>query len=191
MCWSGEASACLAATGFISTAYFFRQGESKTLCMALGYFSLMELLQAYTYTVIDQCANPRNQVATLLGYIHITFQPFFINAVAMHFLPEHVRKQIATWVYALCGIAAMIFIMRIYPFAWAEFCYEKSYQLLMGAGLSLTCLFADGKSVQHQVAGTLPGLFRPMAVLKWLMPMCMRLFYCHYCMDLGNWLSII
>ncbi len=135
MCWSGEASACLAATGFISTAYFFRQGESKTLCMALGYFSLMELLQAYTYTVIDQCANPRNQVATLLGYIHITFQPFFINAVAMHFLPEHVRKQIATWVYALCGIAAMIFIMRIYPFAWAEFCYEKSYQLLMGAGL--------------------------------------------------------
>lgn len=64
MCWSGEASACLAVTGFASTAYFYRQGESRVLCAALAYFSLMELLQAYTYSVIDECFNPRNQIAT-------------------------------------------------------------------------------------------------------------------------------
>ncbi len=130
MCWSGEASAILAATGFTSTAYFYRKGESKVLCGALAYFSLMELLQAYTYTVIDQCFNPRNQIATFLGYMHIAFQPFFVNAVSMHFIPRVLRQRIAPSIYILCFVAATIFMMRIYPFNWASFCFDKSYQLL-------------------------------------------------------------
>ncbi len=141
MCWSGEASACLAATGFISTGYFYRKGESGVLCAALVYFSLMELLQAYTYTVIDQCFNPRNQIATLLGYMHIAFQPFFVNAVAMHFIPKPVQRQIASWVYLLCFAAAVIFMLRIYPFAWASYCYEKSYQFLLATGIKFSMPF--------------------------------------------------
>lgn len=132
MCWSGEASAVLAATGFTSTAYFYRKGESPVLCAALAYFSLMELLQAYTYSVIDQCLDPRNQVATLLGYIHISFQPIFINAVAMHFIPQTLRRRIAPTVYTLCFIATIIFMMRIYPFEWTSYCFDKSYQFLPG-----------------------------------------------------------
>jgi hypothetical protein len=130
MCWSGEASAGLAAAGFISTAVFYYKGESKVLCGALAYFSLMELLQAYTYTVIDECYNSDNQIATLLGYIHIAFQPFFINAVAMHFIPKGTSLRIAPSVYMLCFAAAVIFMMRIYPFEWASLCYDKSYQFL-------------------------------------------------------------
>ena len=100
MCWSGEASAGLALTGFVSTAYFYHKGESKVLCSALAYFSLMELLQAYTYTVIDECHNPNNQVATFLGYMHIAFQPFFVNAVAMHPIPK--KYTITDWLNSLC-----------------------------------------------------------------------------------------
>lgn len=99
------------------------------LCAALAYFSLMELLQAYTYTVIDQCFNASNQVATFLGYMHIAFQPFFVNAVSMHFIPKTFRQRIAPSVYVLCFVAATIFMMRIYPFQWASFCFDKSYQL--------------------------------------------------------------
>jgi len=130
MCWSGEASAALAVTGFASTAYFYYKGESKVLCAALAYFSLMELLQAYTYTVIDECNNPSNQVATFLGYMHIAFQPFFVNAVAMHFIPKSVRERISSIVYVLCFAAAVVFMMRIYPFEWTSLCYEKTYQFL-------------------------------------------------------------
>ena len=111
MCWSGEASAGLAATGFISTASFYYIEESKVLCGALAYFSLMELLQAYTYTVIDECQNPSNQVATFLGYMHIAFQPFFVNAVAMHFIPKSIRERISSTVYLLCFAAAVIFMI--------------------------------------------------------------------------------
>ncbi len=141
MCWSGEASAGLAVTGFLSTAYFYRKGEAKVLCGALAYFSLMELLQAYTYTVIDECGDFRNQIATLLGYMHIAFQPFFINAVALHFIPISVRRRIGTWVYVLCFAASVIFMMRIYPFEWMSYCYDKSYQFLMNPDLKFTMPF--------------------------------------------------
>ncbi len=146
MCWSGEASAVLAVTGFASTAYFYKKGESKVLCAALAYFSLMELLQAYTYTVIDECFNPNNQIATFLGYMHIAFQPFFVNAVAMHFIPENWRKRIAPWVYSLCFAAAVIFMMRIYPFEWMTYCYDKSYQFLVGTGIRFNMPFC-GESI--------------------------------------------
>lgn len=141
MCWSGEASAGLAAAGFISTAVFYYRGESKVLCGALAYFSLMELLQAYTYTVIDECFNPSNQVATFLGYMHIAFQPFFINAVAMHFIPKSLRQRISTAVYTVCFGTAVIFMMRIYPFEWASLCYEKSYHFLFMPDLKFSMPF--------------------------------------------------
>jgi Family of unknown function (DUF5765) len=141
MCWSGEASAVLATAGFASTAYFYHKGESKALCAALAYFSLMELLQAYTYTVIDQCFNPKNQIATFLGYMHIAFQPFFINAVALYFIPEAMRKRIAGWVYILCFAAATIFMMRIYPFTGISYCYEKSFQFLLATEIKFEMPF--------------------------------------------------
>ncbi|MGZ0020304.1 DUF5765 domain-containing protein [Nitrosomonas sp. wSCUT-2] len=141
MCWSGEASAVLAVAGIASTAYFYRKGESGVLCAALAYFSLMELLQAYTYTVIDQCQDPRNQIATFLGYMHIAFQPFFVNAVAMHFIPENLRRRIAPAVYTLCAAAAIIFMMRIYPFDWVVYCYERNYTMTFFTNAKFTMPF--------------------------------------------------
>lgn len=141
MCWSGEASASLAAVGFISTGYFYYKGESKALCAALIYFSLMELLQAYTYTVINECQNPRNQIATFLGYIHIAFQPFFVNAVAMYFIPKKAQQLIAPTVYILCFVAAIVFMMRIYPFEWSSYCYDQNYQFLLYSDIKFNMPF--------------------------------------------------
>ncbi|MCP4413728.1 MAG: hypothetical protein GY808_14300 [Gammaproteobacteria bacterium] len=129
MCWSGEASAVVAVVGLASTVYFYKKGESRALCAALFYFSLMELIQAYTYTVIDQCYNPRNTVATWLGYIHISFQPIFINMVSMHFLPKAVRVKIAKPVYFLSFLAAIIFMARMLPINWEALCYQWKYHL--------------------------------------------------------------
>src|ERR1700760_2131332 len=98
MCWNGQASAVLATIGIASTGYAVYKKEPMPLWISLGYFSLMELLQAFTYTVINQCDNPSNQVATLLGYLHITFQPFFINAVSMYFINQKVAKKIAPFI---------------------------------------------------------------------------------------------
>ena len=122
MCWSGEASAVLATVGIASTVYVAVKKESRDLWIPLGYFSLMELLQAITYQFIDQCDQPVNQVLTLLGYIHIAFQPFFINMVSMHFLPDKVRKKISLFVYALSFAGTVRMLIKVYPFDWAGTC---------------------------------------------------------------------
>lgn len=131
MCWSGEASAVLATIGLSSTAYFYYKKEPAALCAALGYFSLMELLQAYTYTVIDECSNPANQIATLLGYIHIAFQPFFINAVSLHFIPSTIKTKITPLVYSVCFIATVCLLLRLFPTEGATFCYEAKTRFIV------------------------------------------------------------
>jgi len=122
MCWSGEASAVLATIGIGTTLYAAYKKEDPRLYLALGYFSAMELLQAYTYSVIDQCALPSNQIATLLGYLHITFQPFFINLISMYFIPNIIRKKIEWPVYTLCFISSIVMLLQLYPFEWAGQC---------------------------------------------------------------------
>jgi len=123
MCWNGQASATLATLGLASTAYVAYRGEEKSLWMPLAYFSLMELLQAITYTVIDQCGLPMNQVLTALGSLHIAFQPFFLNAFAMHFIPKSVSHRIAPFVYGVCVFGSIILLLMVYPFPWAGSCH--------------------------------------------------------------------
>ena len=122
MCWSGEASATLAAVGLASTVYVAKKGEDKSLWIPLAYFSLMELLQAFTYIVLDQCELPLNQVLTLFGGIHIAFQPFFINMFSMYFVPSKIREVIAPYVYTICFIGTVILLFKLYPFDWAGEC---------------------------------------------------------------------
>ena len=112
----------MAVIGLSSSAYAAHKGEPKELYVPLIYFSLMEALQAYTYIVIDQCGNPANQIATLLGYLHITFQPFFINAASMYFIPKKISERIAAPVYTLCFISSIFMIIQVYPFEWAGNC---------------------------------------------------------------------
>lgn len=122
MCWSGEASGVLAVAGLSTAYYVANKGESKELWVPLVYFALMELLQAATYIYIDECDNASNQVLTLFGYIHIAFQPFFVNMVAMYFIPEEVKKKISVAVYSLCAASTIAMFVKMYPFEWAGSC---------------------------------------------------------------------
>jgi hypothetical protein len=122
MCWSGEASFGLAAVGIGSTAYATYKGESKELVAPLGYFSLMELLQGFTYQWIDECSLPVNQILTLLGYLHITFQPFFINLISLYFVPKEVKEKLQGWVYTICFICSILLILQMYPYNWGKPC---------------------------------------------------------------------
>ena len=122
MCWSGEASTAVAAIGIAATAYALVRKEPRAIWMTFGFFTLMEILQAFTYLFIDDCASPANQVATLLGYLHIAFQPFFVNAFSLQFVPKPVRDKIAPWAYGLCFAATIVMLIQLYPFAWAGVC---------------------------------------------------------------------
>lgn len=122
MCWSGEASLALASVGFAATAYAAYSRESPLLWTPLAYFSGMELLQGYTYGVIDQCGLPANQIATMLGYLHICFQPFFGCLLALYFVPAEVRRAAMPWAMAVAGFSAAFMVIQLYPFDWAGTC---------------------------------------------------------------------
>jgi hypothetical protein len=122
MCWSGEASTALASVGIAGAAWAAYKKEPFALWGTLGYFALMEALQAYTYTVINQCSLPANQIATILGYLHIAFQPFFINAISLYFIPQQVAVRSYKIVFGLCFASAMFMMLQLYPFEWAGLC---------------------------------------------------------------------
>ena len=122
MCWSGEASTVVATAGFVTAVYTAYKKQPLALCACIAYFAAMEALQAYTYSVIDQCDNPKNQVATLLGYLHISFQPFFINAVSLHFIHPNRARKLAPLAFTVCFAAAIMMIIKLYPFSWAGHC---------------------------------------------------------------------
>ena len=122
MCWGFAASIIFTTIGLAASIYLIRKKDDKFLWIPLIYFSLMELLQVFTYVYLNKCDLPINQLLTYLGYLHISFQPFFINMVFMHFIPKHVKKKIEGYVYAVCFASTILMLIKVYPFAWAEAC---------------------------------------------------------------------
>ena len=82
----------------------------------------MELLQVFTYLYLNQCDKPANQILTYLGYLHIAFQPFFMNMLLLYFIPKKVKDKISGFVYAISFAVAILILIRVYPFLWAEAC---------------------------------------------------------------------
>ena len=122
MCWSIEVSAALTVVGLGTAAVSRARGDRPAIWTTLVYFSLMEGLQAITYLVIDACGLPVNALLTTLAYVHIAFQPFFINLISMSFIPDEARRRVAPVVYGLCFASALYMLLQLYPFPWSSEC---------------------------------------------------------------------
>jgi hypothetical protein len=122
MCWSLSASATMVAVGSGATVYTFRRGLPSAIWMTLGYFTVMEALQASGYFVRDACDTQTNRLITVLSFLHIVFQPFFINAFSMELLPTQINRRIRGLVYLLCAASSVFMLSQLYPLQWAGTC---------------------------------------------------------------------
>ena len=77
MCFSENISLTIGLIGIISSIYFYPKNIYASI--GIGYFALMEILQYFQYKVINECNNKYNKFLTILGEIHICFQPLFFN----------------------------------------------------------------------------------------------------------------
>jgi hypothetical protein len=114
MCWSGEASFTLATVGFAGAYLSARYKHPTARWLPLAYFSCMEALQGFTYMWIGKCGNDYNTVLTILSYIHIAFQPFFINMFALSFKPQAWKH----WgmIASACTLSTMVMLsMLMFP----------------------------------------------------------------------------
>jgi hypothetical protein len=101
--------------GAAATALAIHRRQPRALTVAMAYFTVMEALQWAGYGVADQCADPANRTITLLSYLHIAFQPFFINAVALELVPPPVKAAVRRRVYALCAAATAVMLAQLVP----------------------------------------------------------------------------
>ncbi len=115
MCWSAEVSVAMVAAGGAATAVSLVRGDPKAVWIAIGYFTVMEALQAGGYAVVDQCGSPANRSLALLSYLHIAFQPIVINAFAMALVPRTVSPRLRRIVLALAGLATASILLRLAP----------------------------------------------------------------------------
>lgn len=122
MCWNFTASIVFTTVGLLASLFLIRKKDDPMLWIPLIYFSLMELLQVITYLYLNQCDLPMNQMLTYIGYLHIAFQPFFMNMIWLHFIPIKVKKKIQWYVYTVAFVATILMLIKVYPFAFAETC---------------------------------------------------------------------
>ncbi|MBN2906306.1 MAG: hypothetical protein JXJ18_06340 [Rhodobacteraceae bacterium] len=115
MCWSATASVTMVGLGAAATLVTARRGEPRAIWLTLAYFTLMEVLQAAGYAVVDDCANPANRTVTLLSYLHIVFQPFVVNAFAMAIIAHTVPARTRRAVWAVCAASAVVMLAQLVP----------------------------------------------------------------------------
>lgn len=122
MCWSMEATVAMVAAGAAGTAVTLRRGDPPAIPATIAWFTLMEALQVAGHATVDRCDSPANQASALLSYLHIAFQPFFVNAFAMTLLARELRPGARLFVWLCCGASAAAMLLKVYPFDWAGTC---------------------------------------------------------------------
>ena len=155
MCWSETASITMVGLGAVATGVVAARGQPRAIWLTLGYFTVMEALQAAGYTVVNQCDAFSNQTITLLSILHIVFQPFFLNGFAMELVPGPVKARLRRGVYLCCAASSAVMLAQLYPFEWAASC--RLGGALCGAKLCLT-------SGEWHIAWSIPynGLLLPL-----------------------------
>jgi hypothetical protein len=123
MCWGLTASVTMAGVGIAATGISISRRMPTAIPATLGYFTVMELLQASGYVVLDKCGTPSNEIVTLLSVLHIVFQPFFINAFAFELVRQRASGRVQVAVYVACAISSTIMLLQLYPFSWAGSCH--------------------------------------------------------------------
>lgn len=135
MCWSAGASIAMTAAGGAAMVFSAARGDPRAIWLTIGYFTVMEALQAVGYAVVDQCGSTANQGITLLSYLHIAGQPVAINAFAMAIAPRAISPALRRTVYALAALATAMLLLRLVPLESTGPCQPGG--VLCGARLCL------------------------------------------------------
>ena len=148
MCFSENISLAIGITGILSSLYFYKKNIYASI--GIGYFALMEILQFFQYKVINQCNNNYNKFLTTLGYIHICFQPLFINIWLFAFT----TKPNYTFLY-MSFFAGLLLASRLFFVKDKELCDNKN-EALCGPK---TCSFSGNKHIAWNIRLRAPGAY--------------------------------
>lgn len=94
-------------TAFINIYY----KASWKIYIPIFFLSIKELIQAESYKVVDKCDSKYNKFLTTLSWIHICFQPVFVN---IFFSGFHKNPEVYDFTIKLCFIASIFLLSKLY-----------------------------------------------------------------------------
>jgi len=115
MCLNFGASVTMSVIGFVVSAYVLLK-MNALIAFGIFYFTLMEVIQAIGYKVIDQCDNPVNKAIAYLNYAHISFQPFVYTLFIYAILKYHNLTKFSNIniILILAFIASVFLFVRLF-----------------------------------------------------------------------------
>lgn len=148
MCFNATISLSIGVIGLLTSLYFYKKNIYASI--GIGYLALMEILQFFQYRVINQCNNNYNKFLTILGYIHICFQPLFFNIWLFAFT----KKRYFVFLY-LSFIAGLLLMSRLFFVQDNELCDNKN-EPLCG---KTTCAFSGNRHIAWNIRLRAPGKY--------------------------------
>lgn len=148
MCFTQPMSLLFAVLGLSASAYLYKKYTYASI--SIGYFALMELLQYFQFFYIDKCNNYYNKLLTIIGYIHICFQPIFVNLWFFQF----VKKPNYSFIY-LSLAAALLLLSRLIVTNDKHLC-DNTNEPLCG---KKTCTFSGKKHLAWNIRLRAPGQY--------------------------------
>jgi hypothetical protein len=164
MCFSERISLGIGLSGIATAALIYARTKNAYASIGLLYFALMEIIQYFQYKVIDQCNNNTNRFLTMLGYIHICFQPLFFNL----WLVAFTVKPIVQYLY-LSFFGGLMLASRLFFVKNNELC-DASYEPLCG---KRTCSVSGERHIAWNLRLRAPDWVTPSMSLHfflWIFP---------------------
>ena len=117
MCFNIISSSVMAIIGIIATVYSYLR-LNNLVAFGIFYFTLMEIIHIFGYTVINNCDNILNKSLAYLNYIHISFQPFIFTLFVYGLLRFHnltnVKFENFKIVLGLSLVASLFMFSRLF-----------------------------------------------------------------------------
>jgi hypothetical protein len=100
---------------YLRNSLVHMEKQPVAFSLTLEYFNGMEILQALSYPVIDQCGDTTNATLAYLSYLHIAFQPLIFNALCLQFVASATRDVVKWPVIAICLAACLAALAMLIP----------------------------------------------------------------------------
>lgn len=112
MCYGIIMSSLVALSGFITSYYLKITNATPYLYLPIGYLAIMETFQSIQYFSVTYDLYTLNTYITTISYIHICFQPLFMNMFQFGYNNKHVHIYQLV-VYPLCFMGGLGMLMRL------------------------------------------------------------------------------
>jgi hypothetical protein len=112
MCFNKELSLAFSVIGTVVATWLYVRYRNLAAFVGVMYFVLMEFLQYVQYLHIDQCDTQWNRTLTVLGFLHICYQPFFTHLLNGSVAKSEKRKYLFAFIRRLSLISGSFMFAR-------------------------------------------------------------------------------